>query len=60
MRMKDDKKVLEYFLRIDEVVNGMRGLGEEVDEFTVVKKVIRTLFSEYETKVCALEENKIQ
>ncbi|XP_057870879.2 uncharacterized protein LOC131077401 [Cryptomeria japonica] len=58
MRMKDDEKVAEYFLWIDEVVNGMRGLGEEVDEFTVVKKEIRTLLPKYETKVSSLEEKK--
>ncbi|XP_059073274.1 uncharacterized protein LOC131874068 [Cryptomeria japonica] len=58
MKMKDNEKVAKYFLRIDEVVNGMRGLGEEVDEFTVVKKVIRTLLPKYETKVSALEEKK--
>lgn len=47
MRMKDDEKVVDYFLRIDEVVNGMRGLGEEVDEFTLVNKVIITLFPKH-------------
>ncbi|XP_059066367.1 uncharacterized protein LOC131857682 [Cryptomeria japonica] len=56
MKMKDDEKVAEYFSRIDELVNGMRGLGQEVDEFTVVKKAIRTILPKYETKVSALEE----
>ncbi|XP_059068956.1 uncharacterized protein LOC131859344 [Cryptomeria japonica] len=56
--MRDDEKIDEYFLRIHEVVNGMRGLGEEVDEFTMVKKVIRTLLPKYETRVSALEEKK--
>lgn len=32
----------------------MRGLGEKVDEFIVVKKVIITLLPKYETKVSAL------
>lgn len=58
MRMKDDEKVVDYFLRIDEVVNGMRGLGEEVDEFTLVNKVIITLLPKQETQVSALEEKK--
>lgn len=58
MRMNDDEKVVEYFLIIDEVVNAMRGLREEVDEFDVVKKVIRNLNPKYETKVSTLEEKK--
>ena len=56
--MKDDEKVAEYFLRVDEIVNGMKGLGQEVNEFDVVTKVVRTLPSKFESKVSALEEKK--
>ncbi|XP_059073541.1 uncharacterized protein LOC131874268 [Cryptomeria japonica] len=43
---------------IYQVVNSRRGLGENVDEKDVVRKVIRTLLPKYETKVSTLEEKK--
>ncbi|XP_059071613.1 uncharacterized protein LOC131070388 [Cryptomeria japonica] len=51
-------QVASYFLRIDEVVNARKGLGEEINEHDVVAKVIRTLLPKFETKISALEEKK--
>ncbi|XP_057868003.1 uncharacterized protein LOC131075194 [Cryptomeria japonica] len=58
LRMKEDETIASYFLRIDEVVNSRRGLGEIVDEKDV-RKVIITLLPKFETKVSTLEEKKI-
>lgn len=30
LNMKEDENVAAYFLRVDEVVNTIRGLGEEI------------------------------
>ncbi|XP_059064356.1 uncharacterized protein LOC131856547 [Cryptomeria japonica] len=58
LRMKEYETIESYFLRIDEVVNSRRGLGETIDEKDVVRKVIRTLLPKFETKVSTLEEKK--
>ena len=36
----------------------MKGLGQDVNEFDVVTKVVRTLPPKFESKVSALEEKK--
>jgi hypothetical protein len=58
MKMRDDEKVAEYFLRTDEIANAIRGLGEEVKEFDIVTKFVRTLQPNFESKIFSLEEKK--
>ena len=41
--MEESKDIATYFLRFDEVVNTMRGLGENVKNVNVGKKVLRSL-----------------
>eukprot|EP00253_Pinus_taeda_P028271 PITA_28271 len=58
-----DKIILSYegddqFLRIDDIVNHMKNLGEEIKEVTSVEKVLRFLSSKFESKVSAIEENQ--
>jgi hypothetical protein len=38
LKMKDEENVAAYFLRVDEIVNTIRGLGEEVEESMIVQK----------------------
>ena len=54
--MKEEENVGEYFLRIDEVVNSIRGLGGKLKEKEVVRKVLRTLPMKYDSKISTLEE----
>ncbi|XP_057865580.1 uncharacterized protein LOC131073209 [Cryptomeria japonica] len=58
LKMSKEEKIEEYLLRVDETVNVMRGLGETVDEPIVVKKVLRSLPSRYDSKVSVVEEAK--
>ena len=39
LKMGNDEKVEDYLLKIDEIVNGLRGLGEIINDIDVVKKV---------------------
>jgi hypothetical protein len=32
LKMKEDEDIATYFLRVDEIVNTIKGLGEEVEE----------------------------
>jgi hypothetical protein len=37
LKMKEEKNIVAYFLRVDETMNAIRGLGEEVDESIIVQ-----------------------
>jgi hypothetical protein len=50
--------IATYFLRVGEVVNAIRGLGEELNESLVVQKVLRSLMLTYDAKVSATEETR--
>ena len=56
LKMHNDESIASYFLRIDEVVNCMKNLGEEIKEVTIVEKVLRSLSTKFESKVSAIEE----
>ena len=54
--MKEEENIGEYLLRVDEVVNAIRGLGGKLKEREVVDKVLRTFPMKYDSKVSTLEE----
>lgn len=56
-KMKDEK-ISDYFHRVDETVNTIKGLREDIDDEVIVKKVLRSLTSKYDTKVSTIEEAK--
>eukprot|EP00253_Pinus_taeda_P012643 PITA_12643 len=58
LKMYNDESVANYFLRVDEIVNFMKNLGEEIKEAVVVEKVLRSLSSRFESKVSAIEEKE--
>jgi hypothetical protein len=40
LKMKEYENIETYALRVDEIVNAIRGLGEEFDESIIVQKVL--------------------
>ena len=56
--MHNDEKIASFFLRLDEIVNRMRNLGETISDTTLVEKVLRYLTPKFESKVSASEENR--
>jgi hypothetical protein len=36
--MKEDENIAAYFLRVDEMVNAILGLGEEIKESIIVQR----------------------
>ena len=54
--MKEEENIVEYLLRVDEIVNDIRGIGGEFKEKDVVNKVLRALPMKYDSKVSSLEE----
>jgi hypothetical protein len=53
--MKEDENIVAQFLRVDETVNEIIGLGEEIKEFLTVQKVLRYLPMIFYPKILALE-----
>jgi hypothetical protein len=56
LKMKEDENIATYFLRVDEIVNAIIGLGEEIEESVVVQKVVRSLPIRFNPKISTLEE----
>jgi hypothetical protein len=54
--MKEYEDITTYFLRVDEIVNAIIGLGEEIEEFVIVQKILRSLPMRFNPKISALEE----
>jgi hypothetical protein len=56
LKMKEDEDIIAYFLRVDEIVNAIIGLGEEIEESVIVQKVLRSLPMRFNPKISTLEE----
>jgi hypothetical protein len=56
LKMNEDETVSKYFLRVEELVNAMKGLGEKFDESLLVQKILRSLPDKFNPKVSAIEE----
>jgi hypothetical protein len=54
--MKEDEDIATYFLRVDEIVNAIKGLGEAIKEPIIVQKILRSLPMIFDPKISALEE----
>ena len=49
-------KQLANILRVEELVNSMKGLGENIEESFLVQKILRSLLDKFNPKVSAIEE----
>jgi hypothetical protein len=56
LKMKEDEDITAYFLRVDETMNAIIGLGEEIEESVIVQKILRSLPMRFNHKISALEE----
>ena len=55
LKMNEDETVSKYFLRVEELVNAMKGLGEKFEESILVQKILRSLLNKFNPKVSAIE-----
>ena len=58
LKMHSNESIANYFLRMDEIVNCMRDLGEEFKEVVLVEKVLRSLSAKFDSKVSTIEEKE--
>jgi hypothetical protein len=54
--MKEDEDIKAYFLRVDEIVNAIIGLGEEIEESVIVQKILGSLPMRFNPNISTLEE----
>ena len=56
LKMKEYEIVGEHFLRVEELVNAMKALGEKIEEPSLGQKILRSLPDRFNLKVSAIEE----
>jgi hypothetical protein len=56
LKMNEDETISKYFLRVEELVNSMKGLGEMFDDSLLIQKILRSLPNKFNPKVSAIEE----
>eukprot|EP00253_Pinus_taeda_P001430 PITA_01430 len=56
--MDVEEYIASYFIRVAEVVNSLNGLDENIEESTIVQKVLRSLPDRFDSKISAIEEIK--
>ena len=56
LKLNDDEDISSLFLRVSEIVNNMKALGETIKEAIIVQKILRSLPSSFNPKVSAIEE----
>ena len=55
VKMNEDEDVASFFLKVAEVVNNMKYLGETIKECVILQKILRYLPSRFNPKVSAIE-----
>ena len=54
--MNEDDNVSKYLLRVEETVNAMKGLGENIEQASLVQNFLRSFPDRFNPKVFAIEE----
>jgi hypothetical protein len=58
LRMKEDEDIAVYFLQVDEIVNTIRGLGENIENSVIVQNIVISLPMRFDPKISSLEERQ--
>ena len=53
--MKEDETIGKYFLRVEELVNAMKSLGEKFEGVVLVQKNLRSFPDRFNPKVSSIE-----
>jgi hypothetical protein len=56
LKMNEYETISKYFLRVEELVNSMKGLGEKFYDSLLVQKILRSFPNKFNPKVSAIEE----
>jgi hypothetical protein len=56
LKMNEDETINKFFLRVEELLNSMKGLGEKIEDIFLVQKILRSLPDRFNPKVSSIEE----
>jgi len=56
--MKEEEKVDDMFERFSSIINNLDALGKSISEGEIVRKILRSLTPEWESKMNAIQESK--
>jgi len=56
LKMKEEENIVEYFHRVDEVVNSIRAVGEELTDKPIVKNILISLPMRYDSNISTIED----
>jgi hypothetical protein len=56
IKMKEEENIVEYFCRVDEVVNSIKETREELIDKPIVKNILRSLPMRYDAKISTIED----
>lgn len=56
LKVHDDKIIARFFLRVDNIINTMRGLGDKIESFAIIEYILRSLTPNFDAKISAIEE----
>ena len=56
LKMNDDEDIASFFLRVAEIVNNMKALGETIKEYVIIQNILRSLPPSFNPNVSATEE----
>ncbi|GMI80525.1 hypothetical protein HRI_001721800 [Hibiscus trionum] len=58
LHMKEGECVNEYIARVLVITNKMKANGEDLRDFSIVEKILRSMTSKFNYVVCSIEESK--
>lgn len=56
LRMEEDEQFIDFHTRLQDIVNSRRGLGEEIKDPKIIRKILRSLPERFHSKVTAIKE----
>jgi hypothetical protein len=54
--MNEDETINKFFLRVEEIVNAMKGLREKIEDVLLVQKILISMPDRFNPKFYAIEE----
>ena len=57
-KIKNDETISDMFARFMLIINGLKGLKKEYSESDLVRKILRSLPSSWNTKATVIEDSK--